>query len=212
MKIIELANKLPVSLISHEMLSNALTGSISNINNKIASLVTSGDLIRLKKGFYCFADIYRKQPVDLVAIANGLYTPSYASFEYALSRHGIIPEKVFQITSATSRNNKLFDTPIGRFSYKKVPLKAYPLGVDWFFDEAEGGIFMATPEKALCDKIRFEHGLGTLNQRQMREYLHDDLRADLPDSLNADLIEVIAKAYRSRNLATLTAIIRKMAP
>ena len=54
MKIIECANQLPTSLISHGMLSAVLSKSVSNVNNKIASLVASGDLIRLKKGFYSF--------------------------------------------------------------------------------------------------------------------------------------------------------------
>lgn len=212
MKVIELAKQLPVSLVSHDMLSSVLAGSVRNINNKIASLVASGDLIRIKKGFYSFAQLYRKQPVDLLAIANGLYAPSYVSFEYALSWYGIIPERVVQVTSATIKNNKLFDTPLGRFSYKKIPVKAYSLGVDWHFDQVEGGRFIATPEKALCDKLRYERGLGTLSQRQLREYLECDLRAELPANLNIGLIEVIATAYRSRNLATLAEVLRKKQP
>ena len=209
MQTIQLANLLPLSLISHEMLANALSNSVSNVNNKISALVKAGDLVRLKKGFYCFAADYHKQPVDLLAIANGLYAPSYVSFEYALSLHGVIPERVVQITSATSKNNKLFDTPLGRFSYKKVPIQAYSLGVDWEFDEVEGGRFFATLEKALCDKIRYENGLGTLTQKQMLEYLEFDLRADLPTNINLELIEVIATAYRSRNLKTLATVLRK---
>lgn len=209
MQTIQLANLLPLSLISHEMLTNALSNSVSNVNNKISALVKAGDLVRLKKGFYCFSADYHKQPVDLLAIANGLYAPSYVSFEYALSLHGVIPERVVQITSATSKNNKLFDTPLGRFSYKKVPIQAYSLGVDWEFDEVEGGRFFATLEKALCDKIRYENGLGTLTQKQMLEYLEFDLRADLPTNINLELIEVIATAYRSRNLKTLVTILRK---
>ena len=209
MKIIECANQLPTSLISHGMLSAVLSKSVSNVNNKIASLVASGDLIRLKKGFYSFAQAYRKQPINLLAIANGLYAPSYVSFEYALSWYGVIPEQVVQVTSATSKNNKLFDTPLGRFSYKKVPMKAYSLGVDWHFDDVEGGLFIATLEKALCDKIRYEWGLGSLTQEQMLEYLEHDLRAELPADINIKLIESIATAYRSKNLATLATVLRK---
>lgn len=207
-KTIELANQLPISLISHEMLSSRLMGTVSNVNNKISSLVRAGDLIRLKKGFYCFSASYRKQLLDLQAIANGLYAPSYLSFEYALSLHGVIPEAVYEVTSATTRNNKHYQTPVGRFSYKKVPLQAYSLGVDWRFDPVEGGIFVATVEKALCDKIRYHRGLGTLSQRDMREYLEEDLRADLPEDMDYELIQAVAEAYRSRNLATLASLLR----
>lgn len=191
------------------MLASLLATSVVNVNNKISALVRAGDLLRLKKGFYTFSQDYRRQPLDLLAIANGLYAPSYISFEYALSLHGVIPERVMQITSATSKNNKLFDTPVGRFSYQKIPMQAYSLGVDWHFDEVEGGRFIATLEKALCDKIRYERGLGTLTQRQMLEYLNDDLRADLPAELNIELIKTVATAYRSRNLKTLAAVLRK---
>lgn len=88
-------------------------------------------------------------------------------------------------------------------------MPAYSLGVDWQFDEVEGGLFIATLEKALCDKIRYEHGLGTLTQRQMLEYLTDDLRADLPAELGIELIETVATAYRSRNIQTLAKVLRK---
>src|SRR3990167_6547201 len=42
------------------------------------------------------------------AIANRLYAPSYISFEYAMSRYGLIPESVYAVTSATSRITRTF--------------------------------------------------------------------------------------------------------
>lgn len=209
MDTIELKRHLSTSLITHLQLMSLLGKSYSNVNDKIANLVKRGDLISLKKGFYVFSEPYRTNPLDLMAVANGLYAPSYISFEYALSMYGMIPEKVIEITSATSKNNKLYDTPIGRFSYKKVPLKAYSLGVDWSFDEFEGGRFFATPEKALCDKIRYDRGIGTLNQGDMLDYLLEDLRLDFVKPLDAQMIDEIAEAYRSRNLRTLAVLLRK---
>lgn len=209
MKTIELKNALPLSVFSHEMLHGLLEKSVSNVNDKISNLVKSGDLIRLKKGFYTFANDYLSRPLDLIGVANALYTPSYVSFDYALSHYGMIPERVSEITSATSKNEKLFDTPIGRFSYKKVPLEAFALGVDWIYDEFEGGRFIATCEKALCDKIRYDRGIGTLTQGAMLEYLTHDLRVEITKPLNGDLIESIASAYRSRNLKTLAQLVKK---
>ena len=98
---------------------------------------------------------------------------------------------------------------IGRFSYKKVPLKAYSLGIDWIYDENDGGRFIATPEKALCDKIRYDRGIGTLTQSRIVEYLKYDLRLDITKPLDAKLIEEIATAYRSKNLKTLSQVIEK---
>ena len=209
MKTIELKNALPLSVFSHEMVSSILEKSFSNVNEKISNLIRNGDLIRLKKGFYTFSKPYQTKPIDLISVANSLYTPSYVSFDCALSFYGMIPERVSEITSATSKNEKLFETPIGRFSYKKVSIEAYSLGVDWIYDDIEGGKFIATPEKALCDKIKYDRGIGTLTQNSMIEYLKYDLRIDITTPLNYELIEIIATAYKSRNLKTLATIVKK---
>jgi hypothetical protein len=209
MKTIELKNSLPLSIFSHEMVYPLLEKSVSNVNDKISNLVKNDELVRLKKGFYTFSKSYLTRPIDLISVANGLYAPSYVSFDYALSFYGMIPERVSEITSATSKNEKLFNTPVGRFSYKKVPLHAYSLGFDWLYDIKEGGRFIATPEKALCDKIRFDRGIGTLTQKAMIEYLIYDLRLEITKSLDTDLIEDIATAYRSKNLKTLAIVIKK---
>jgi len=209
MKTIELKNALPLSVFSHEMLSSLLKKSVSNINDKISNLVKSGDIVRLKKGFYTFSRAYLTKPIELISVANTLYAPSYVSFDYALSHYGMIPERVSEIASATSKNEKLYKTPIGRFSYKKVPLKAYSIGIDWIYDNDDGGRFIATPEKALCDKIRYDRGIGTLAQRAMVEYLKYDLRLDITKPLDVKLIEEIAAAYGSKNLKTLATIIEK---
>ncbi len=209
MKTIELKNALPLSVFSHDILYSLLKKSVNNVNDKIANLVKSGELVRLKKGFYTFSKAYLTRPIDLVSVANTLYAPSYVSFDYALSYYGMIPERVNEITSATSKNEKLFDTPIGRFSYKKVPLQAYSLGVDWLYDENDGGRFIATPEKALCDKIRYDRGIGTLTQTEMGQYLKYDLRIEITKPLDSHLIEEIANAYKSKNLKTLVLILEK---
>lgn len=209
MKTIELRNALPLSIFSHEMLCSFLEKSVSNVNDKISNLVKSGELVRLKKGFYTFSKAYLTRPIDLISVANTLYTPSYVSFDYALSYYGMIPERVSEIRSATSKNEKLFETQSGRFSYKKVPIKAYSIGVDWIYDDVEGGRFIATPEKALCDKIRYDRGIGTLTQGAMLEYLKYDLRLDITKPLDSHLIEEIATAYRSKNLKTLAQLVEK---
>ena len=209
MKTIELKNALPLSIFSHEMIYSLLEKSISNVNEKISNLVRNKELIRLKKGFYTFSKLYQTKPINLISVANTLYSPSYVSFDYALSYYGMIPERVSEVTSATSKNEKLFDTPIGRFSYKKVSPEAYSLGIDWIYDDIDGGRFIATAEKALCDKIKYDRGIGTLTQNSMIEYLKYDLRIDITKPLNYELVETIATAYKSRNLKTLATIVKK---
>lgn len=209
MNIYQLKKQLSLPVFTHDMIADILKKTHVNVNDKIMKFVKNNELIRLKKGVYCFSKEYRDTPLDLISISVMLYAPSYVSFEYALSYHGMIPERVEEVTCATTKNNKLFETQIGRFSYKKIPEKAYPLGVEWLYDEKFGGRFIASAEKALCDKIRYDRGIGTLTQKSMITYLKEDLRIHLDFELDSQLIEKIAKAYKSKNLNTLAQVIRK---
>ncbi|TSC62670.1 MAG: hypothetical protein Greene041614_332 [Parcubacteria group bacterium Greene0416_14] len=56
----------------------------------------------------------------LFLIANHLYTPSYVSFESALSYYGLIPEGVYSITSACGKKTSRFHTPIAEFVYQRI--------------------------------------------------------------------------------------------
>lgn len=209
MKPIEIKKRLGIPVFTHDMISSLLKENISNVNDKISNLVKSGDIIRLKRGIYIFGADYRDELLDLVMIANMLYAPSYVSFDYALSYYGMIPERVDEISSATIRHNKFFDTSIGNFSYTKIPMGVYYIGVDWVYDNKNGGKLIARPEKALCDKIRYDRGIGTLTQTQMIGYLTNDLRLDISFKLDISMIEYIAKIYKSKNLKTLAIILKK---
>ena len=211
MNIIEIMKEIPGNIITHEQLSHILRGKVNNVNAKISYMVKKGELLRLKKGLYLLGKDYRNTPIDLISVANQLYTPSYVSFEYALSYYGLIPERVYVVTSATMRLKKVYDTPIGRFTYHPVPPQAYALGVDWLYDNVHGGKLIATPEKALCDKIRSDRSIGRLSQQKLDDYLVHDLRIDtaLLGDMDTALISEIAAAYRSSNLRTLTKLIEK---
>jgi len=211
MNIIEIRKHLPSTVFDHETLASILRGKVSNINAKIAYMVKKGELIRLKKGLYALGKEYQNTSVDILSLANTLYAPSYVSFDYALSYYGLIPERVYEITSATMRLKKEFDTLLGRFTYKPIPLQAYALGVDWLYDDIHGGKLIATAEKALCDKIRADRGIGRLSQQKLRAYLEFDLRIDMEllFALDAALISTIATAYKSSNLKNLSKLINR---
>lgn len=78
-----------------------------------------GYIKKLRRGYYMFSDLPLNEKV-LFLIANKLYTPSYVSFETALSYYGLIPEGVYSITSASSKKTTHFKTPIVEFSYRRV--------------------------------------------------------------------------------------------
>jgi len=206
-----LKQALKSTIFTHEEIANFLKDEVSNVNAKISYMTKQGILLRLKKGLYTFGGLYQDSAVDTIAIANRLYTPSYVSFDYVLSYYGLIPERVYEITSATLHTKKVFNTPLGRFSYRPIPLSVYALGVDWLYDERNGGKFIATPEKALCDKIRGDRGVGRLTHKRMKEYLFYDLRIEQEalHKLDMILIEEIAKGYKSYNLKSLTSLLKK---
>ena len=77
------------------------------------------EIDRVRRGLYVLASQYRTSAIDLYAIASQVYKPSYISLESALSIHGLIPEEVKTITSGTFRRSRTFDTPLGRFRYRK---------------------------------------------------------------------------------------------
>lgn len=104
---------------------------------------------RLKKGLY---GLKTDLPIE-EEIANRLYQPSYISFEYALAKYNILPEMVYQVTSATSKPTRTFTIGEKVFSYFTIKEAAY---TGYAFVKQENGAFLiAEPEKALVDYLYF---------------------------------------------------------
>lgn len=147
-------------------------------NDKISELIKSGELIPLKKGLYIAGvrtDLTAPEPF---LIANHLWGPSYVSLESAMSYWGIIPERVYEVSSITIKSSKKYKTPIGRFSYRSIPAPYYSFGIK-SIELATGQLaLIASPEKALCDKIITTSGLSLRSPSQTRNFLLDDLRID----------------------------------
>ncbi|MDD4295290.1 MAG: hypothetical protein PHP69_07275 [Candidatus Omnitrophica bacterium] len=107
-----------------------------------------GYIKMLVKGYYIFSDLEINENV-LFEISNRIYNPSYISFETALSFHGLIPESVYGITSATSRRTYKFQTKIGKFSYRTLSPKFF-FGYD-IVKYNDKSFKIATLEKVLLD-------------------------------------------------------------
>jgi hypothetical protein len=45
--------------------------------DKITRLLAGGDIVRVKKGLYCFGDAFQREPICLEHLANLIYGPSY---------------------------------------------------------------------------------------------------------------------------------------
>jgi len=180
--------------------------------DKITNLINKGQIIRVKKGLYIFGQDYRKRPYSREIIANLIYGPSYISQDYALSYYGLIPERVETLTCVTTGRTRKFDTPVGMFTYLMIPLEAFQVGMARIELQDGGSFLIATPEKALVDKIYLDRKVGIRSQKELREYLLSNLRIDpqrLID-LDADSITHITNDYRSLKVRLLGAIVKRM--
>lgn len=148
-------------------------------NDKIAALLAGGDLVQLRRGLYLLGVEYRAAAVSLPLVANVLFGPSYVSLDFALAWHALIPEGVVEVSSVTPRRSRQYDTPIGRFSYTHLPAAWYGIGVRMEKNPEGLTFLMASPEKALCDKVLLTRNLQALSAASMRAYLLEDVRLDL---------------------------------
>lgn len=199
-----LRGAIPHEEFDYQTLLHCLRGYASP-RDKITDLLVKGIIIRVKKGLYVFGQLYRRRPISREVIANLLYGPSYISLEYALQFHGMIPEAVETLTSVTTGRSRQFRTPVGTFTYRRIPLRAFRIGMDLVEREGQLPFLMATPEKALADKLVAERGFNIANVHAVREYLYDNLRIAGEDirRLNPRRLAEIAKCYRSRRLVCL---------
>ena len=180
--------------------------------DKISSLLKKGFIIRIKKGLYIFGDEYRRKPYSREILANLSYGPSYISLDFALQYYDLIPERVEAVTSVTTGRSRRFFTPVGLFTYRKIPLKAFRIGMDRV-EIGDGRAFlMATPEKALADKLNDSRGIGIQTRKELYGYLEENLRihpAALRD-MNPTALDAMARRYRSRKIRLLSDLVKRV--
>lgn len=191
-------------ILTNDIIKNNLQ-NYSNKNTKICREVKSGKLIKIKNG------LYETNPnVNGYLLAGSIYGPSYLSFDYALSFYGLIPEKVTVFTSATfeKKKKKSYNTEFGSFLYRDVPTSVYPLGIN-IIKEGEYYYQIATPEKAICDKLYTLKPIK--NMQELENVLFNDLRIDFNEfkKLKLEDIEMISKYYHSTNVELLYRYIRR---
>lgn len=178
----------------------------SDVKGKVRREVAAGNLIPLLRGLY-----ETDATVSGKYLAGHIYGPSYLSFDYALSVYSLIPETVFNtFTSATFKKSKTktYQNRFGTFIYKDVPEAVYSLGV-LIKEEGDYSYLIATPEKALCDKLYSLPPVNTL--KGLRTLLFEDLRIDESDfwKLNTDELSGLAALYRATTLNMLVKLIRR---
>jgi predicted transcriptional regulator of viral defense system len=205
-----LRNKIGADEFDYQMLLDGLS-DYKQSRVKITQLLKKGVITRVKKGLYVFGEPYRRKPVSREILANLIYGPSYISLDYALQWHGLIPEAVHTMTSVTSGRSRSFTTPFGTFSYWHIPLRAYQVGMDRVALADNRAFLIATPEKALADRIAAERGTGIRTLRGLQVHLEENMRMD-PDELrklDPGRLAKIADCMRSRKVRILSRLVSR---
>ena len=143
--------------------------------SKVTQLLRTGEIIRVKKGLYVFSSSQRRSLISLEVLANQIYGPSYVSLEYALAFYGLIPEFVAEVTSVTTKRQKMYQTPVGRFSYTPLPTPLFSVGFTLMPQADSGSALIATPEKALAD-LFYTRKLKITTDSDLKALLFEDLR------------------------------------
>jgi len=171
--------------------------------------VSSGEVIRLKPGTFLLQRGYRKTDPHPFVVAALLHAPSHVSLETALAYHGMIPEAVYQTASVTAARSRSFETPIGLFTFQRVPAASPRAGVRIEKLGSSAWAFVATPLRAIADLVYLRpsvswkgEGLGFLTGSMRIE--EEDLARIEPA-----VFEEILESVRSRRVRAFLEGLRK---
>ena len=181
-------------------------------NDKIHYLIKEGLLEQVRRGLYIAGPAITPFRPEPFLMANHILGPSYVSLESALAYHGLIPEKVYEISSVTTKARRKFSTPLGVFSYTKLPLPYYSYGIRSVEVDSQHRFLIASPEKALFDKIITTAGVEFRSKNNVTTYLEQDLRIDIGalKELDVSLMETwIPTSPKKNSLSLLIEIIRQ---
>lgn len=175
---------------------------------RLALLQRRGELVSLRRNLFVCTD--GEHAYSRFLIANHLML-SYVSFESALAQAGLIPERVYTVTSSCLARSRSVSNATGNYRFVQMPQPYFGIGVTAGQTEEGYRYLIARPEKALCDVIVAAPRLRLQSPKAAETYLTDFLRIDPEDwrALNPDIIaECAEKAHKkNRDLATLHTLI-----
>lgn len=177
----------------------------SDITSRISILVDKGELTPIIRGYY---ETDETTPGHY--LASLIYGPSYLSFEFALSYHGLIPEAVYHYTSATynKRRRKKYETSFGVYTYRDVPRNVFYCATT-LYQENGYSFIMASPEKAICDILYTYEPCA--NQKELLTLMFDFLRIEQEEFMKLDLglLVELTDYYQTKNSKLLKRYVRK---
>lgn len=178
-----------------------LSGKVSaqQVRLQLSRWVKDGRLIKLRRGLYTLAPVWRKVEPHPFLIANRLQRGSYVSVQSALAFYGMIPEHVPVVTSVGPGRPETVRNILGAFQFNHL---ARQLLFGYSKMEVAPGqpAFVASPEKALLDLIH--HTAGADSEKYLRE-----LRLQNPEALNIASMTELAQRSGKPKLLRATRIV-----
>ncbi|MEM0466929.1 MAG: hypothetical protein QXX20_04960 [Candidatus Thermoplasmatota archaeon] len=160
----------------------------SSISVQLTRLSHAKILNRVAQGWY--ANPFNQPSVEEIAMV--LRVPSYLSLEYALSRHGILSQRVYTLTLISPHPPYTFQSNQRIYEYHQIQKSLF-----WGYTN-EHGIFIGSPEKAMLDLI-YIRGVKTKEFSQKRfSSLLDDMDKDVFDR---QLLQSYGKRFSKKTQA-----------
>ena len=172
-------------------------GSVASLDALLKRAVAGNEVWRIRRGLFCLSNRYTKPSIHPFELAQQIHGPSYVSLESALSHHGWIPEAVHAITSVSMERARSFSTPLGLFSFTRVPQTTLFAGVSRVPTEGGGCFFLATPLKAMADYV-YTHRCDWRTSAPVVESLRVDDR--LLAELTGEAFDGLLPLYPSRRV------------
>lgn len=199
--------------LSHQLLVSIFK-AYERPNDKIYQLAKEGVILSVKKGLYVAGPALNtdRKPEPFL-LANHILGPSYVSVETALSYHGLIPERVYEIASMTTQAPRKFTTPLGTFTYRRLPLPYYTFGIRSLKLADDQYAMVASPEKALCDKIVTTSGLLLRSRKAAKEFLIESMRIDeevLRQLNTKEMSTWIKGSLKEESLSTVVNVLQEL--
>ena len=198
--------------LTHQLVVSLLKG-YKRPNDKVHALLNEGALESVKKGLYIAGSALKAAKPEPSLLANHIMGPSYVSLDTALSYHGWIPERVYEVASMTTKASRKFTTPLGVFTYTHLSLPYYAFGIRQIQFSDEQYAMMASPEKALFDKVITTSGLILRSRTQVLNYLLEDLRISKDRLRECDLQSMsqwVRDAPKAESLSILVKTLKEL--
>ncbi len=186
-------------LVKTETVLQSYTKNPQVLRNQLSRWKKKGLILELKRGVFILNENDRRLFPSRFFYANQLVWPSYVSLESALGYYGIIPERVADVTSVTSRKTNCFTNVLGRFVYQHVRTEVF-FGYHFIRDSSGMDVLIAEPEKALLDLFYLN---SKIFKNHPEEVFRDYYRFQNTESLDPERMALFAGVFKDNRISLL---------